>query len=231
NEQPQDSLKRRRYFHDFYITYAATERLSLAAVFDVGKQQSAGHHGYDTWHTGSAFVKYKLSDLFSTTLRGEYYNADRGVLISTISPGLTDARFKAGGDIPDAARSPRPAQPRRRRAAGLRRNPRPPRHRGPAARLAPDAPQAGILQRPRGGGDGPRRHRAAPPAGGDSGRIGPLQRARFAPRKALARRGGASQPRHLGDNRRERAAPRKPARPSAQNHRHRRDRAHSRPPA
>jgi hypothetical protein len=97
NEQPQDSLKRRRYFHDFYVTYAATERLSLAAVFDVGKQQSAGHHGYDTWHTGSAFVKYKLSDQFSTTLRGEYYNADRGVLISNIMPTPTDARFKAGG--------------------------------------------------------------------------------------------------------------------------------------
>ncbi|MDJ0366995.1 porin [Hymenobacter sp. H14-R3] len=97
NEQPQDSLIRRRYFHDFYITYAATERLSLAAVFDVGKQQSAQRSGYDTWHTGSAFVKYKLSDLFSTTLRGEYYNADRGVLISSIMPAPTDARFLAGG--------------------------------------------------------------------------------------------------------------------------------------
>lgn len=97
NEQPQDSLKRRRYYHDFYVTYAATDRLSLAGVFDVGKQQSAGHHGYDTWHAGSAFVKYKLSDHFSTTLRGEYYNADRGVIINSISPALTDARFKAGG--------------------------------------------------------------------------------------------------------------------------------------
>jgi hypothetical protein len=97
NEQPQDSLKRRRYFHDFYITYAATDRLSLAAVFDVGKQQSEGRNGYDTWHAGSAFVKYKLSDQFSTTLRGEYYNADRGVIISSIMPALADARFKAGG--------------------------------------------------------------------------------------------------------------------------------------
>ncbi|GAB3635709.1 porin [Hymenobacter arcticus] len=97
NEQPTDSVIRRRYFHDFYITYAATERLSLAAVFDVGKQQSAQRRGYDTWHTGSAFVKYKLSDLFSTTLRGEYYNADRGVIISSIMPAATDARFLAGG--------------------------------------------------------------------------------------------------------------------------------------
>ena len=97
NEQPQDSLKRRRYFHNFYLTYAATERLNLALVFDVGKQQSAGHHGYDSWHAGSAFVKYKLADKLSTTLRGEYYNADRGVLINSIMPAPTEARFLAGG--------------------------------------------------------------------------------------------------------------------------------------
>ncbi|NML64296.1 porin [Hymenobacter sp. RP-2-7] len=97
NEQPQDSLKRRRYFHDFYLTYAATKRLNLALVFDVGKQQSQGHHGYDTWHTGSAFVKYQLSELFSTTLRGEYYHAQRGVFINSISPALADQDFYAGG--------------------------------------------------------------------------------------------------------------------------------------
>ena len=75
---PRDSLIRRRYFHDFYITYAAAARLNLALVFDVGKQQSAFHKGYDTWHAGSAFVKYKLAEQFSTTLRGEYYYAQRG---------------------------------------------------------------------------------------------------------------------------------------------------------
>jgi len=97
NEQPQDSLKRRRYYHDFYLTYAATDRLNLAVVFDVGKQQSEGRRGYDTWHAGSAFVKYKLADKFSTTLRGEYYDADRGVIISSSMPTRTDARFLAGG--------------------------------------------------------------------------------------------------------------------------------------
>ncbi|MGI4884841.1 MAG: porin [Janthinobacterium lividum] len=97
NEQPRDSLVRRRYFHDFYLTYAATERLNLAAVFDVGKQQRAGRHGYDTWHTASVFAKYKLADQFSATLRGEYYYADHGVIINGISPGLADANFKAGG--------------------------------------------------------------------------------------------------------------------------------------
>ncbi|RYY20053.1 MAG: porin, partial [Cytophagaceae bacterium] len=97
NEQPTDSLKRRRYYHDFFVTYTATQRLSLALVFDVGKQQSAGHHGYDTWHAGSAFVKYQLSRLVSTTWRGEYYRAQRGVLVTSFSPALPDADFYAGG--------------------------------------------------------------------------------------------------------------------------------------
>jgi hypothetical protein len=100
NEQPQDSMVRRRYFHDFYITYAASQRLSLALVFDVGKQQSAQHQGYDTWHAASAFVKCKLADKLSTTLRGEYYYAERGVLIRSIMPRALDTDFRvAGGSL------------------------------------------------------------------------------------------------------------------------------------
>ncbi|RZK89307.1 MAG: porin, partial [Hymenobacter sp.] len=97
NEQPPDSLVRRRYFHDFYVTYAATGRLNLALVFDVGKQQSQYRRGYDTWHAGSAFVKYQLNSLVSSTLRAEYYYAQRGVFITSITPTLTDADFYVGG--------------------------------------------------------------------------------------------------------------------------------------
>lgn len=94
NEQPQDSVRRRRYFHDFYVSYAATDRLSLAVVFDVGKQESERRGAKaDTWHTGAAFVRYKLADKWSTALRGEYYNADRGGVITSISPLPADADF------------------------------------------------------------------------------------------------------------------------------------------
>lgn len=98
NEQPQDSVRRRRYFHDFYLTYAATGRLSLAVVFDVGKQENERSGAKaDTWHTGAAFVRYKLADKWTTTLRGEFYNADRGVVISSISPVAGATAFKAKG--------------------------------------------------------------------------------------------------------------------------------------
>ncbi|MDQ2772160.1 MAG: porin [Bacteroidota bacterium] len=100
NEQPQDSLIRRRYFHDFYITYAAAERTSLALVFDIGKQRGVGSEKYDTWHAASVFIKQKLADKFSATLRGEYYYAERGVLIRSIMPRALDQDFRvAGGSL------------------------------------------------------------------------------------------------------------------------------------
>lgn len=98
NEQPADSVRRRRYFHDFYVTYAATDKLSLALVFDVGKQQKAqGGSKADTWHTGAAFVRYKLADKWTAAARAEYYTADHGVIISSLSPAPTAADFKAKG--------------------------------------------------------------------------------------------------------------------------------------
>ena len=95
NEQPQDSVRRRRYFHNFYASYAATDRLSLALVFDVGKQESERRGGKaDTWHTGAAFVRYQLAPKWSATARAEYYHADRGVFIISGSPLSGDPDFK-----------------------------------------------------------------------------------------------------------------------------------------
>ena len=100
NEQPAGSLIRRRYFHDFYLTYAASERTSLAVVFDVGKQRGVSSEQYDTWHAASVFLRRKLADKFSATLRGEYYYAERGVIIRSIMPETLDSDFRvAGGSL------------------------------------------------------------------------------------------------------------------------------------
>ncbi|WP_213019035.1 porin [Hymenobacter negativus] len=100
NEQPQDSLIRRRFFHDFYLTYAASEHTSLAVVFDVGKQRGVGREKYDTWHTGAVFIKQKMADKLSATLRGEYYYAERGIIIRSIMPRALDQDFRvAGGSL------------------------------------------------------------------------------------------------------------------------------------
>ena len=100
NEQPDSLRVRRRYFHDFYVKYQASSRLSLALVFDVGKQKRARNAGYDTWHAASVFAKYQLAPKFSATLRGEYYYAERGVVIIRISPDRFDSGLRlAGGSL------------------------------------------------------------------------------------------------------------------------------------
>ena len=96
-EGPTGTAQYRRYFHDFYLTYALTDRLSLAGVFDVGKQETEVYGKYDTWHTAAAFVRYKLADRWMATARAEYYYAERGVVIRGISPTPGNPDFRAGG--------------------------------------------------------------------------------------------------------------------------------------
>ncbi|MBD2767468.1 porin [Hymenobacter sp. BT664] len=97
NEQPSGRAARQRYFHNFYLTYALTGHWSVAGVFDVGKQAAADEGRYDTWHAASAFVRCQLAAKWVAAARAEYYYADRGVIINTISPGPGEADFKAGG--------------------------------------------------------------------------------------------------------------------------------------
>ncbi|UYZ61159.1 porin [Hymenobacter latericus] len=98
NEQPADSLRRRRYFHDFFARYAVTDRLSLALVFDVGQQEGTRRGGKaDTWHTGAAFVRYRLTPHWAAAARAEYYYAQRGVVISSLAPQPGDADVNLRG--------------------------------------------------------------------------------------------------------------------------------------
>ena len=96
NEQPQDSARRQRYFHDFYASYAATSRLSLAVVFDIGQQQAPGRAA-DTWHAGSAFVRYAIAKQWTAAARAEYYAADHGVIIVALAPAAATASVLVRG--------------------------------------------------------------------------------------------------------------------------------------
>jgi hypothetical protein len=96
NEQPADSARRLRYFHDFYVTYAATKSLSLAAVFDIGQQQAPARKA-DTWHAGSAFVRYAFAPRWTAAARAEYYYAAHGVVIAALSPSALDPSFLVRG--------------------------------------------------------------------------------------------------------------------------------------
>ncbi|SNC68026.1 Putative beta-barrel porin-2, OmpL-like. bbp2 [Hymenobacter gelipurpurascens] len=94
NDQLQDVPKRRRYFHDFYVTYAVTDHWSVAGVFDVGKQEQATRGSRpDTWHTGAAFVRYQPTPQWAIAGRAEYYYAKHGVIINAVTPAMIDADF------------------------------------------------------------------------------------------------------------------------------------------
>ncbi len=95
NEQPSGLVRLRRYFHDFYARYAATDRLSLALVFDVGKQERPEPGAKaDTWYTGTALARYQLAEQWRLGGRLEYFSADHGVAILNTTPALTDPDFK-----------------------------------------------------------------------------------------------------------------------------------------
>ncbi|OGX89268.1 hypothetical protein BEN47_07675 [Hymenobacter lapidarius] len=102
NEQPTNSAARRRYFHDFYLTYAATSRLSVLALFDIGTQQarSAGQD-HDSWHTGALVLRYRLGrqpgSPFTAALRGEYYFAKNGVVVRDAGPPASEPDFFVRG--------------------------------------------------------------------------------------------------------------------------------------
>ncbi|MDJ0366492.1 porin [Hymenobacter sp. H14-R3] len=105
NEQPTDSVRRQRFFHDFYLTYAASSRLSVLALFDVGTQQARrAARGADTWHTGALLVRYRFSPLprnrWTAALRAEYYYAKNGVVVRDAGPRASAPDyFVRGGSL------------------------------------------------------------------------------------------------------------------------------------
>jgi len=98
DEQPTGSPARRRLYHNFYLTYAPTDRVSLAGAFDVGKQRVAPAGPFDLWLGAAVFVRGKLAEKWSATARAEYYYAEHGVIVSgIISPTAAVPLFEAGG--------------------------------------------------------------------------------------------------------------------------------------
>lgn len=86
NDKP-DADKRMRYFHNLYGQFQVSQNLGLIAGFDIGAEQKAKESkSYNCWYTPIIIAKYKLSDKFSVTARGEYYSDEKGVIIATETP-------------------------------------------------------------------------------------------------------------------------------------------------
>ncbi|OQP64099.1 hypothetical protein A3860_22085 [Niastella vici] len=89
-----DSTRLWRYFHNLYGIFQLTNKLGLTLGFDVGQEQAKkGESKMNTWYAPVAIVRYTPADKWAIALRGEYYNDEHGVIISTGTPN----GFKTSG--------------------------------------------------------------------------------------------------------------------------------------
>ncbi|WP_426474089.1 porin [Chryseobacterium balustinum] len=83
NDKP-DSIRQMRYFHNLYAVYQINKKFGVTAGFDIGAEQKAkGSDQYNVWYTPVLIAKYNANDKLSFTARGEYYQDEKGVIIST----------------------------------------------------------------------------------------------------------------------------------------------------
>ena len=93
NEQ-QDTIRKWRYFNNFYGQFKVSDKTSLTAGFDIGIQQTVtGSNDFDVWYSPVFIAQYKPTAKIQIAARGEYYQDKKGVIIATGTPN----GFKAYG--------------------------------------------------------------------------------------------------------------------------------------
>lgn len=95
-----DSLEqRRRYFHDFYVTYDPNPNWKVALAFDAGWQgRYQGRRGYDTWQGAAFIARRRTSRRTGVVGRVEYFHDPAGVLAPTRAGGLNTLGYSLGFD-------------------------------------------------------------------------------------------------------------------------------------
>ncbi|MBC7606974.1 MAG: porin [Burkholderiales bacterium] len=86
NEQ-QDTIRKWRYFNNFYGQFKVSDKTSLTAGFDIGIQQTVtGSNDFDVWYSPVFIAQYKPTAKIQIAARGEYYQDKKGVIIATGTP-------------------------------------------------------------------------------------------------------------------------------------------------
>lgn len=79
-----DSIRKMRYFHNFYGQFQLTEKFGIITGFDIGAQQQAKQsQNYHVWYSPVLITRYSLSEKVNIALRGEYYSDPNQVMIET----------------------------------------------------------------------------------------------------------------------------------------------------
>ena len=79
-----DSVRQMRYFHNIYGIFQVSDVFGITAGFDIGtEEKSNSNSDMNTWYTPVFIAKFNVSTKVSLTARGEYYNDENGVIISS----------------------------------------------------------------------------------------------------------------------------------------------------
>ena len=79
-----DSARQMRYYHNIYGIFQLSDVFGITAGFDIGtEEKSSTNSKMNTWYTPVLIAKLNVSPKVSLVARGEYYNDEKGVIIST----------------------------------------------------------------------------------------------------------------------------------------------------
>lgn len=79
-----DSVAQWRYFNNFFAQFQLGSSFAITTGFDIGMQQSSKHSiAYNVWYSPVIIMQYQLTDRLKIAGRAEYYDDEKGVIIST----------------------------------------------------------------------------------------------------------------------------------------------------
>lgn len=79
-----DSVKKMRYFHNFYGIFQLNSKFGAILGFDIGaEQKSKGSSSYNSWINPTIIFKYMPTAKTAIAVRAEYYEDKNGVIIAT----------------------------------------------------------------------------------------------------------------------------------------------------
>ncbi|CAH1903737.1 putative beta-barrel porin-2, OmpL-like bbp2 [Candidatus Nitrotoga sp. HW29] len=86
NDKP-DSIKKMRYFHNFYGIFQLNTKFAAVLGFDIGaEEKSKGSSVMNTWFNPTIILKYTPTTKTAIAIRVEYYDDKNGVIITTNTP-------------------------------------------------------------------------------------------------------------------------------------------------
>jgi len=86
NEAPDGEEAKRRFFNNLNGRYAFSDRFSVAASADYGRQELAGSTGKGNWYAGMLIARYRLGHHFALAGRVEHYNDEEEIIVLTDTP-------------------------------------------------------------------------------------------------------------------------------------------------